>query len=101
MENFLLIYQIHCSKQGQKGWLDTSDRDSITVTTNGDNVVEYDLPKEKKLISTASSNLIYNNLLFNIPNTLRNELIEAYQKIENRYIEHNWEPSELNGGKIL
>src|SRR5690606_40202019 len=31
---------------------------------------------------------------------LRDELLKAYQEILNNYIEHRWEPSELNGGKL-
>ncbi len=39
-------------------------------------------------------------LLHAIPKTLREELLSSYQEIINNYIEHRWEPSELNGGKL-
>ncbi len=32
----------------QKGWLDTSDGNNIKTTTLGENLIEHDLPKEKK-----------------------------------------------------
>jgi len=32
----------------QKGWLDTSDGNSIKTTTHGENLVEHDLPKKAK-----------------------------------------------------
>jgi len=34
------------------------------------------------------------------PNTLRDELLVAYNQILRNYREHRWEPSELNGGKL-
>jgi hypothetical protein len=39
-------------------------------------------------------------ILTTIPNGLRTPLIECYQKISSNYLEHKWEPSELNGGKF-
>ena len=35
-----------------------------------------------------------------IPETLRNELLEAFNQVERNFKEHRWEPSELNGGKL-
>jgi hypothetical protein len=32
---------------GSKGYLDVADRENITVTTHGDNLVEHDLPKKR------------------------------------------------------
>lgn len=32
-------------QSGSRGWLDTSSRDEITVTTMGENFVEHDLPR--------------------------------------------------------
>ncbi len=40
------------------------------------------------------------SLLAGIPSTLRQELIERYREIARNYIEHRWEPAELNGGKF-
>lgn len=42
----------------------------------------------------------YTKLFSRIPETLRNELLEAFQKIESNFREGRWEPSELNGGKL-
>jgi hypothetical protein len=39
-------------------------------------------------------------LLPNIPPALRDPLLESYQKIATNFVEHRWEPSELNGGKF-
>lgn len=39
-------------------------------------------------------------LFTNIPKNLRDALIECYEKIVCNYLEHKWEPSELNGGKF-
>jgi hypothetical protein len=39
-------------------------------------------------------------LLANIPESLREELIERYREIARNFIEHRWEPAELNGGKF-
>ena len=36
----------------------------------------------------------------NLPQTLRDELIECYQSIIANYSEGRWEPAELNGGKF-
>lgn len=45
--------------------------------------------------------MITNDQLFDVlPASLRRELLDAYQKIINNYIEHRWEPTELNGGKL-
>jgi len=35
-----------------------------------------------------------------IPNGLRDPLISSYQEISRNYMEHRWEPAELNGGKF-
>lgn len=40
------------------------------------------------------------NYLFDVPAVLRKELLESYRKIASNYLEHRWEPSELNGGKF-
>ena len=40
------------------------------------------------------------DLLSVIPETLRDELIEALNQIEKNFKEQRWEPSELNGGKL-
>lgn len=39
-------------------------------------------------------------ILANIPTTLRQELITAYNNVVRHYKENRWEPSELNGGKL-
>lgn len=39
-------------------------------------------------------------LLAGIPKALRDELLERYREIARNYIEHRWEPAELNGGKF-
>lgn len=35
-----------------------------------------------------------------LPKGLRNSLIKSYKEIGENYMEHRWEPSELNGGKF-
>ncbi len=35
-----------------------------------------------------------------LPKGLRTELLESYGQIVSNYVEHRWEPSELNGGKF-
>lgn len=35
-----------------------------------------------------------------LPKTLREELIKCYSEIVRNYVEHRWEPAELNGGKL-
>lgn len=35
-----------------------------------------------------------------LPDTLRDELLLAYGEIVRNYMEHRWEPAELNGGKL-
>lgn len=40
------------------------------------------------------------NFLQNLPDGLRNELIDSYGEIVRNYSERRWEPSELNGGKF-
>lgn len=35
-----------------------------------------------------------------LPATLREDLLSAFNEIVKNYREHNWEPSELNGGKL-
>lgn len=39
-------------------------------------------------------------LFTNIPTGLTHPLIQSYQSIGKNYIEHKWEPAELNGGKF-
>lgn len=39
-------------------------------------------------------------LLAGLPTPLREELLKRYQEIAKNYIEHRWEPAELNGGKF-
>src|SRR4051812_35882686 len=39
-------------------------------------------------------------LLAALPQTLRDELLENFQKIMSHYLERHWEPAELNGGKL-
>lgn len=39
-------------------------------------------------------------ILVGLPSGLRNELLEAYEAIARNYVEHRWEPAELNGGKL-
>jgi hypothetical protein len=39
-------------------------------------------------------------LLGNLPQSLRDELLDAYNSIVRNYREGHWEPSELNGGKL-
>ena len=39
-------------------------------------------------------------ILSNIPNGLRNPLIDEYNSIVQNYMEHRWAPSELSGGKF-
>jgi len=39
-------------------------------------------------------------LLGNLPATLRDELVDEYNKLTKNYRESKWEPSEMSGGKI-
>ena len=39
-------------------------------------------------------------ILAGFPNVLRDELLSTYKEISSNYLEHRWEPSELNGGKF-
>lgn len=39
-------------------------------------------------------------MLANLPVTLREELVQAFNEIERNFRESRWEPSELNGGKL-
>ncbi|MGY8662462.1 hypothetical protein Q3C01_08850 [Bradyrhizobium sp. UFLA05-109] len=39
-------------------------------------------------------------MLAALPQALRDELFNSYQKIISNYLERRWEPSELNGGKF-
>ena len=41
-----------------------------------------------------------NSILANLPIGLRTPLIDCYNSIVSNYMEHKWEPSELNGGKF-
>ena len=40
------------------------------------------------------------DLLKCLPNTLRADLLSRYQAVMSNYLEHRWEPSELNAGKF-
>jgi len=40
------------------------------------------------------------NILRNIPDGLRNPLIDEYNSIVQNFMEHKWSPSELSGGKF-
>lgn len=40
------------------------------------------------------------SLLSAIPESLRNELVQALNEIERNFKESRWEPSELNGGNL-
>jgi len=39
-------------------------------------------------------------ILAGVPSGLRDPLIKSFQKIGSNYLEHRWEPAELNGGKF-
>jgi hypothetical protein len=39
-------------------------------------------------------------ILAGLPSGLRTPLLETFQEIASNYLEHRWEPSELNGGKF-
>ena len=39
-------------------------------------------------------------VLANLPTGLRDPLLKYYREIAERFVEHRWEPSELNGGKF-
>jgi hypothetical protein len=39
-------------------------------------------------------------VLANLPAGLRDPLLKYYREIAERFVEHRWEPSELNGGKF-
>jgi hypothetical protein len=39
-------------------------------------------------------------VLATLPQALREELLDSYQKIMSNYLERRWEPLELNGGKL-
>ncbi len=39
-------------------------------------------------------------ILAGLPSGLRDPLLDSYQEIARNYMEHRWEPSELNGGKF-
>jgi hypothetical protein len=39
-------------------------------------------------------------ILAGLPKGLRGALLETFQQIASNYLEHRWEPSELNGGKF-
>jgi len=46
------------------------------------------------------THLTATQILTNLPDGLRQELIKTYNSILKNYREHRWEPSELNGGKF-
>ena len=49
---------------------------------------------------TSTTNLADSEVLGNLPKSLRDELLNAYNLIVKNYREGRWEPSELNGGKL-
>lgn len=49
---------------------------------------------------TSHSQILESGLLEQLPETLRDELLKAYEEILRNYRERRWEPSELNGGKL-
>jgi hypothetical protein len=49
---------------------------------------------------TNNSSLTIGNLLTNIPQSLRDELLLEYAEIVTNFRNEKWEPSELNGGKL-
>lgn len=51
-------------------------------------------------MNSVTNPIVKDDLLTQIPSSLRVELLDVYSVIEQRYREHNWEPSELNGGKF-
>ena len=42
------LYNVLAITASKKGWLDTSNMESITITTRGENLVEHDLPRQGK-----------------------------------------------------
>jgi hypothetical protein len=49
---------------------------------------------------TVDTPLLQTNLLANLPEGLRGELLAAYGEVLKNFRERRWEPSELNGGKL-
>jgi hypothetical protein len=49
---------------------------------------------------TIDAPLLQMNLLANLPEGLRGELLAAYGEVLKNFRERRWEPSELNGGKL-
>jgi hypothetical protein len=66
----------------------------------GDGFVGADSISERlsSLIDMPMSNL--GPLFAIIPNTLRDDLINAFNEVARNFRERRWEPSELNGGKL-
>jgi hypothetical protein len=48
----------------------------------------------------VTDSLLRDELLAGLPELLRRELFDAYNRIVTNYRERRWEPSELNGGKL-
>lgn len=48
-----------------------------------------------------SDKTLINDMLGVLPQQLRDELIGSYINIAKNYVEHRWEPSELDGGKFV
>jgi len=48
----------------------------------------------------TTTNLQMNNILVNIPDSLRTSLLERFNEIARNFRERRWEPSELNAGKF-
>jgi hypothetical protein len=51
-------------------------------------------------VSSSPSSVSPTSALGNLPPSLRNELLDAYNEIVRNFREQRWEPAELNGGKL-
>ena len=51
-------------------------------------------------MTPSTTEIDIDNILSNLPKTLKDELISAYNLIIKNYREGRWEPAELNGGKL-
>ena len=49
---------------------------------------------------TVTANSVASTVLGGLPAILRQELVDAYNRILKNYREYRWEPSSLNGGKL-
>src|SRR3954471_11197916 len=50
--------------------------------------------------SNSSVRLAAKDAFTALPDTLRDDLLDAFNEIVKNYREHRWEPAELNGGKL-